>query len=140
MNWKNNCVNVRNGKCIPLKDKNCKSQFRIENKNEIDVRVITIDGCQILEGRRCDYLVDIPSLKKAFFVELKGSDFEHGISQLEETLKKYSKVFKEHDVICYVICSQFPRAATKKQIFQKRFKKAYERPLRIERTPYVEAI
>lgn len=141
MNWKQECVQKRNCKIIPLKDSKCKSQFRIDNSGGVEMEIVCIDGCQITSGRRCDYLVHIPSIKKALFVELKGTDLEHGIHQVEETLNKYKNRFREYVAVCYVICSQFPRAATNKQIFQKRFKKKFSgTTLRIERTPYTERI
>ena len=62
----------------------CKHVAR--NLNHSDVYQFKIDG-EVIKGdeRRCDWLVINGDAKTAYYIELKGSDIEKAIDQLENT-------------------------------------------------------
>ena len=50
-----------------------------------------VDGEIVSDGNKCDKLITVDCLEKGWcevFVELKGKNISHAISQLEESLKK----------------------------------------------------
>lgn len=62
----------------------CKHVAR--NMDQSDVYQFKIDG-EVIKGdeRRCDWLVINGDAKTAYYIELKGSDIEKAIAQLENT-------------------------------------------------------
>jgi len=85
-------------KNITFRDKGNKQEYRILNDNQITICKIRIDDCLISVGNKCDYLA-IKCVKKnnqvlidsLYFIELKGSDLKHAITQIEDTIK-YAKI------------------------------------------------
>lgn len=59
-----------------------KSEVRFSNDSRQLVDEYTVDGCCINSGERCDFLVNIASVNTSILVELKGSDINKAISQL----------------------------------------------------------
>jgi hypothetical protein len=76
---------------ILLKDpKGGKKTWRFINNLNRCVCVVKIDDCVISSENKCDYLVLLcdDTGKAAFFVELKGRNFEHSCTQIAETIPK----------------------------------------------------
>jgi len=65
-----------------------KSEYLYVNKSEHHVAKIKVDGALIsaTDTKKCDYLLINWNGGVAFFVELKGSDFNQAISQINATL------------------------------------------------------
>ena len=96
------------------------------NPNRKLVRKIKVDGCQITDGLKCDFLVKFNDTEN--FVELKGSDISHAFKQLSRTIsllgdnscqKRYS----------FVISSRCPLTSTEIQNERLKFKKKYKSEL-----------
>ena len=69
-----------------------KSSFEIKCRDIEVVEKYMIDGCfDTSTDVKCDYLFYYhPNNKNSYvFVELKGSDFEHGIEQINVTVKRF---------------------------------------------------
>lgn len=81
------------------------NQHILNNKSLCNVYQYRIDGGIIssAEGERCDYIVEAKKTPKyyAYMIELKGSDLNKAISQIQSTINMYRDNLKE-----YVI---FPR-------------------------------
>ncbi len=86
------------------------------NGNEQSV-VYAVDGVIVKEGSRCDKLVLVKRSAKEVtperwtesFVELKGTDVNHAIEQLRQTLKK--SIFKHpsnDDIRARIVAQSFP--------------------------------
>lgn len=89
-------------------------RYRIVLSSKSPSVAFCIDGHIILQGRKCDKLVLIDSNSSQpswmeVFVELKGTDVNHAVEQLRETLKK--------DIFCHnsikrkysrIVASSFP--------------------------------
>jgi hypothetical protein len=69
-----------------LKDKGASTEYRYENKSKDHLSKYRIDGGLIASGAKCDYLLLNCEKKKAFFIELKGSDFIHAIEQIDKSI------------------------------------------------------
>jgi hypothetical protein len=100
-----------------------RSKIVIQNAARILFQIVTIDGCEIddHQNRRCDYLVCVAP-RKRIFVELKGSDITHAITQLEATIV-YFRISPACalELQCIVVTAQRPRIDSRRQIEQKRF-------------------
>ena len=112
-----------------------KRKFIIRNPEGYRVNMVTVDGCYIQDGLRCDYLFEI--MKPAdrdcvHYVELKGSDISHAIHQLEATIR-YCRL--QHSILeksSYIVASKVPKATPKTQILKKAFKRKNNMLLHID--------
>ncbi|EHK2774203.1 hypothetical protein ACKB4K_001493 [Vibrio vulnificus] len=117
------CTTTDNSSIVKVTEK--RSSFSVENKKRENIQKLAVDGCLITDSReRCDWILfqDSPK-KKAFYVELKGCDVLHGISQLENTVKTTKDKFNGYKKECHLIASRVPShspsLAKKKLQFQK---------------------
>jgi hypothetical protein len=84
------CNNASTNKIVVVSEN--KRTFRIKNNSLFLINAVTVDPCYISEGLRCDYLFEIINIEpdevinKVLYVELKGSDVEHAVDQLEATI------------------------------------------------------
>lgn len=80
------CADCNNNKVIVAKENRCK--FVLNNINKEKICKIRIDGCYLLSGRKCDYLILACNSKISYLIELKGSSFWDAIDQIVESLNK----------------------------------------------------
>ena len=75
---------LRTDKIVVVKEN--KRVFRIKNSSDFNINTVTVDGCYITTGSKCDFLFEIinnEEIEKVFYVELKGNE------QLIKKLYKY---------------------------------------------------
>lgn len=108
------------------------STLKFENPGKRRVEKIEVDGCVITAGRRCDWLLctDEDDHRQDIFVELKGSDIEGAIQQLEATLPQLARDVRLVLLRCYVVHTRFrmpqPDIAKHKLRFKNRFQARLE--------------
>lgn len=91
-----------------------KSKFTILSKNVSEVDKIKIDDCfdNSSEHRKCDYLFVYTSSSNQIyiFVELKGTDIAHAITQIGNTINLFYKegYLTNKKVIGTIVCSRHP--------------------------------
>ncbi len=112
-----------------------KSKMYFINSQRRTIQKITVEGCAITIGLRCDYLV-ICNRNIEHFVELKGSDVKHAIEQIEASIKKLSKSPTQKDKWSFVIYFHCPLTTTTVQKYKKIFKKKYNSSLIVERSGF----
>ena len=113
-----------------------KSVLRLTNKDRVPSTKIHVDGCEIIEGIRCDYLHLAKNLE--IFIELKGQDLQHAIQQVERTITMLSLDAKNYKKTTYIICTRSPMSSTEIQIYDKHFRKMYNSRLIIKSSPYMD--
>jgi hypothetical protein len=114
------CTETKKDSKILLTENRMKMTFL--NSNRKVVKVVTVDGCAITKGIRCDYLV-INERDDEFFVELKGTDIRHACDQLATSIKQLSANPTQKAKHSFVISSRVsPAIRTNIQILQIRFK------------------
>ncbi|MFG0834737.1 hypothetical protein ACF8OI_14590 [Aeromonas bivalvium] len=87
-----------------------KSKFTVINKERIAINKVEVDGCLINDHReKCDWIISIDSLKKAFFIELKGCDIDKAISQLKATLDHTKDKYGDFDRTCFAVTTRIPK-------------------------------
>lgn len=65
-------------------------QHRAINSDRCFVTRYQIDGAAIQTGLSCDYLLINKDKSAAYLVELKGTDIEHAVDQLETTSRTHA--------------------------------------------------
>lgn len=97
----------------------------LKNPNRAVIGKITVDGCiaSIARSPKCDFAF-VKGSKRVWYIELKGSDYDHAITQLKSTLE----IFKiNHAAMtrkeCVLVGTRVPAAGTETQVIKKEFKK-----------------
>ncbi len=100
-------ANKRNRKEIVLSEN--RSTYKAVNPQKHHACVFKVDGCLIKEGARCDYLMILceHAEKRAWLIELKGSDEAKAVSQIETTLDSYKELLKEFKVYARIILTRY---------------------------------
>jgi hypothetical protein len=103
------------------------STLYLLNPQEQEVERIEVDGCAITVGLRCDWLVCVEEggSREEIFVELKGSDINHAIQQIEATIPQLSSDATQGRKRCLIALTRNPLSGTDINKHQIRFKKQY---------------
>lgn len=125
-----NCESSVNHLKIVVKEN--RSSFVVINPQRKNIRRIQVDGCLNINGPRCDFLIIDPS-NLEHFVELKGSDINHAIIQLESTIKQISV---NSPRCSYVVSTRSPLASPRIQQLQIKFKRTLNSSLVIKSICY----
>lgn len=106
---------------IVCQDKGTKSKYTAVNRQRHQVRQYLIDGDVICDRNvnKCDWMVTEEELMDAYLIELKGSNIEKAIRQLESTRDILAPVLKRYRRIRYRIV---PTKVTHK-LYNTEFKK-----------------
>jgi len=128
------CEEHRSDTKIVLQENKSKITFLNPNKDEI--LIIKVDGCVISDNEtlRCDYAL-IPSDAVEIYVELKGSDIEQAVKQIESTINLLSENPQKIKKLCFVVSTRVPKQTTSIQQRQSHFKKKFNASFRIQNTP-----
>jgi hypothetical protein len=117
------CKTTKRVTRIVLEENRRKATF-INNARQ-DVVIIRVDGCAIILGRRCDYLL-LSHDQHEHFIELKGTDVIHACTQLEATIKQLSANVQTQPKTSYVVASRvIPFISTTIQAIKKRFRNQF---------------
>lgn len=109
------------------------------NVGKNSVRIGQIDGCLITnQDIRCDFEV-FAEKKLSSFVELKGSDIEHAIDQIKNSIRLIG-FSEENNRVCFIICNRCPMSSTQIQLFKKFFLKHYQSKLEVKESGFEFAI
>jgi hypothetical protein len=101
------CTTTKNHSRIKVEENRRKAVFLNPEREEHDVT--EIDGCVVVEGPRCDFLVSDRE-KASVLVELKGADVRHACEQLlNSAVHADVKPLLHGQVGFLVICSKVPR-------------------------------
>ncbi|MBS6240565.1 MAG: hypothetical protein KH897_19885 [Bacteroides sp.] len=120
--FKPNCTLETTDKILVLEENKRKCIFS-NPESQVLIKII-VDGCQITEGTRCDFLV-LDQQKNEYFVELKGKDIPHAIEQLEATIKQLSSSAGLQKT-AIIVSSRHPSNDTSIQRAKVLFKKKYK--------------
>lgn len=131
MKIKKDCIETLNSTRIVCKEHKRKITFI--NSLKVKVSKIKVDGCQIIEGKRCDYLITYKN--NEHFIELKGSDIRHAFKQLKRTIKILGNT-KCISRVSYIISSRSPCSSPEIQDFRVKFGKKYNSKLVVKNNSF----
>ncbi len=115
-----------------------RSIFRVHNKNNRRLQRHQVDGCRIVNGIKCDWLLVDEDTRTEIFIELKGSDVDHAVNQICASASQLSSAPKKK--WGYVICTKNPMSSTEVQNLTKQVAKSHGLKLRVKKTVHDEAI
>ena len=118
---------------IVLREKRRRITFH--NPSQSLVRRITVDGCVITTGPRCDYLL-IATGGVEHYVELKGCDVRHAVKQLKATMLAVSQNPRGACKHAYIISSRCPLMSTEIQKLKLDFRKQFKSTLLVRNSHY----
>lgn len=105
---------------IVSKDDGTSRKHRAVNSGRCNVSHYQIDG-NVIKGPtiRCDYLVMNDAKMVAYLIELKGSDIEHAIDQLQTTAGLLHSHLCNYDIKYRIVCSRANTHALKSNKYKK---------------------
>jgi len=123
--------NLADRKELSLKEKRTKYVMRLNTK--LPTVSFQVDGRIITSGNKCDFVILIEHNStrhqwKEVFVELKGTDVEHAIAQIEASVKadilKHSTI---SEVKARIVALSFPSSKSnpKMELAKRHFRKDY---------------
>lgn len=117
-------------------------QFILKNASHKKVCKYLVDGCLIKDGTSCDYLLLIVQDRHAYLVELKGSNLEHAIRQIEESIIKLKDILIGYKVSARIIIGKVrsPQIKYSEEIKIKEKLKKLDFDLRIKGTECEETV
>ena len=104
------------------------------NRSKKQIFKIRVDGCQITNGKRCDFLVLNSNDHDEHFVELKGSDIKYAIAQLAQSIKILGD--KNNTKYSYIISNRCPISSAELQVERLKFRKVNNSDLIIKNNRY----
>ena len=132
------CIETRQDSNIVVSDKgskNNRSKFRLKIIGNASVQVITVDGCAIKEGVRCDYLlIPLKGKKlpiKELYIELKGTDIKHAVEQIARSIELLT-TGREVEKLCFVAVNRSPLTSPEIQKLKKRLKRKHNAKLTVK--------
>lgn len=89
------CLEYNDNRSLVTVEENGRGIKFINNKRK-KVALYRVDGCILTEGIKCDFLFLINEDKRAFFIELKGSDLEKAVQQISKTIEQLQPYLPEY--------------------------------------------
>lgn len=124
------CTVLTKSKIVKFEER--RSILNVRNSNGRELHRVQIDGCAIVDGRRCDWLLVDGVTGTEIFIELKGADVGEGIKQLCSSVQVLSE--KPRRKYGYIICTRSPISSPAIQKLQKSLLKSHSMTLRIKTT------
>lgn len=116
-----------------------KSTFQVINAERRKLEKHQVDGCLIVDGIKCDWLLVDSETGKEIYIELKGSDIKHAVDQICSTVNALTRDLKGVK-LGYVICTKCPLDSTSVQRIKKAVLLSHRIRLRIQKTIHREDI
>lgn len=82
--------------------------YKLNNDSRYKIKKVKVDKCvdQKKGEKRCDYLMEIETIKKIIFIELKGGDLVHALRQLYSTINYFKTEFSNYQIDARIIGSR----------------------------------
>lgn len=123
------CTIFHKGPKVPIADSG--KTVRIISRS--GVYVSKADGCIYRQKIACDFVATEISSGDVF-IELKGSDVDHAVRQIDATLEDWrQKGWSGRVFSGLVVCTRYPRQDTKIQRMRSRFARRYGAALHVVR-------
>jgi hypothetical protein len=91
------CIAFENGKI-----------YRHNNNSNYKIRKVKVDNCvgQNSGEKICDYLMEIKSIKRVIFIELKGGDLAHALRQIYAAIVFLKMEFMNYRIDARIVGSR----------------------------------
>ena len=99
---------------VVSQDSGTSRKHRAVNSSGCRVSQYKIDGGVVRDTSiRCDFLVMNDDKQDAYLIELKGSDIDHALAQLEETARRLQRELCTYQIKYRIVCSRAKTQATR---------------------------
>ena len=122
------CIQKVRSRLIVFEEK--RSKLTIVNNKGITATRVKVDGCEINEGIRCDYLLIADNVEH--FIELKGQDIEHAIKQIQRTIRLLSSDSRSSSKVSFVVCTRSPMTSATIQNYRVNFLREFNSQLHVK--------
>ena len=126
----------KNAAHIISKDKRNSQYHKGNNIRKAYVTHYKIDGIVIKTGSRCDYLLINEETKRAYLIELKGSDLVKAAKQLEATENILQKELLEYSLQYRIIANKCKTQEIRSSAYRK-YQIRWREKL-VQKTGYIE--
>lgn len=130
------CVVVSTNTIEKFEEK--RSVLNIKNASRRELLRMKVDGCLIVNGRKCDWLLVDKKTNTEVYIELKGADVGEGVKQLTSSVEALTKNPKKK--YGYVVCTRCPISSPAIQKLQKALLKSHSLTLRVKKTVHTEDV
>ncbi|GHV21179.1 hypothetical protein FACS189428_1170 [Clostridia bacterium] len=83
-----------------------RSKYTYENRSLDQITKYRVDGNLISEGKKCDFLLLNCEKKKAYFIELKGSDLHQAIDQITTTIDMLKNSLSDFTICARIVLTR----------------------------------
>lgn len=104
---------------IVSRDKGSPRMHKAINEQEYNVRQYKLDGEVVKNQKCCDFLLLNDSLKKAYFIELKGGNIDEAVPQLQAGERLCRSELKGYGFYYRIVCSKVKTHNVAKNVFRK---------------------
>ncbi|MEE4626650.1 hypothetical protein V2L00_23385 [Pseudomonas alliivorans] len=109
-----------------------RSVLNVRNATRRRLVRVKVDGCMVVAGKRCDWLLIDEESGTEIFIELKGADVGEGVKQICASADALSK--KPSKRFGYIVCTRSPLSSPEIQRLQKQLLKTHLLSLRVKTT------
>jgi len=97
----------KNQTIVVSKDKRTQREHRATNpQKKFDLRHYKLDGGIFKQTKCCDFLLVNDSRNKAYLIELKGTNIDEAVAQLESGKQKCEDELKGYIIFYRIVCSK----------------------------------
>ncbi len=130
----NECIEFEDERKICMAFEKGKT-YRLLNSSNYKIRKVIVDKCigQNIGEKRCDYLMEIKSIKRVIFIELKGGDLVHALKQIYSTIVYLKSEFLDYQIDARIVGSRDVPGFINTPYFVKLEKQIYPTKGKIER-------
>lgn len=115
-----------------------RSALIINNRGRRELLRVQVDGCAIVEGKKCDWLLIDKETGTEIFIELKGADVGEAVKQIYASVVVLTKRPKKK--FGYIVCTRSPLSSPAIQLLQKEMLKKHSLSLKIKTRAHTENI
>jgi len=117
------CNHITNKSEIVKKEN--KRKAVLHNPSHIPINEVKVDGCLITQNNKCDYLWEICYKKHVIYIELKGKNLSHALTQIQQTIKHCITYYNHSNFkkTAVIVLSRYPQEDSSIQNKKKQLKK-----------------
>ena len=104
---------------IVVRDRYNKQAYQLENLHRQTCCAIRIDGCLLIEGEKCDYLLLAEDEYEAFFIELKGQNLLKAFAQIDASLSALLPQLQGFSIYARIVLNKIRTPALKSSVEMK---------------------
>jgi len=117
----NICNKIKNYPKIKVEEN--KKKAILNNPQNYTINEVKVDGCLITNGNKCDYLWEIDLKQIVYYIELKGKNISHALTQILDTINYCKQNHNNFKKFAIVVLSRHPQTDSTIQRKKKELKK-----------------